>query len=83
MIEDVGVTLLRNFDRVDLNFRRIRCGRKDGTEDHDIGYLTGVRSRAASSRSFIVDTERLCRSGGKRRIAGYGSLRWCRGAVGE
>ena len=57
-IEDVGVTLLRSFERVDLNFRRIRCGTRDGMEDQETGILEGVRSLAASSRSFIAEHNR-------------------------
>lgn len=91
VIEDVGVTLLRNLERVDLNLRRIRCGRRDGIEGQAKGYLGGVRSLAASSRRvFILEmsgrvelrVEGWCRlekpgEGRKRRSGGGGGVVGC------
>lgn len=57
MIEAVGDTLLRSLERVDLNFRRNRCGSRDGIEGQAIGYSEGVRSRAASSRRVFMPEE--------------------------
>lgn len=49
-MDDAGVPLLRNFDRVERNFRLIRCGRMEEMEGHDSGRPVDRSILTASSR---------------------------------
>ena len=39
VIDDAGVILLRNFDRVERNFRLMRCGSREGIDGQDVNIL--------------------------------------------
>ena len=43
--DEVGVCLLRIFERVDLNFLRMRCGTNVGIDGHETGNFGLVKKR--------------------------------------
>lgn len=49
--DEDGTCLLRIFDRVDLNFLRIRCGTKVGIDGHDTGIFGLEKKRCVPSLS--------------------------------